>query len=57
MLSGMIKNRSDFPGTILCHTIIQKDNPLQVNKTYLEFTCYCLQIVGEYGNIVLLIKQ
>lgn len=56
MLSGMIKNRSDFPGTILFHTIIQKDKPLQVNKTYLEFTCYCLQIVGGYGNIVLLIK-
>ncbi len=56
MFSDMIKNRSDFPGTILFHTIIQKDNPLQVNKTYLEFTCYCLQIVGGYGNIVLLIR-
>lgn len=55
MLSGMIKNRSDFPGTILFHTIIQKA-PLQVNKTYLEFTCYCLQVVGGYGNIVLLIR-
>lgn len=56
MLSDMTKNRSGFLGTILCHTIIQKDNPLQVNKTYLEFTCYCLKIVGGYGNIVLLIK-
>ena len=56
MLSDMTKNRSGFLGTILFHTIIQKDNPLQVNKTYLEFTCYCLQTVGGYGNIVLLIK-
>ena len=56
MLSGMTKNRSDFLGTILFHTIIQKDNPLQVNITYLEFTCYCLQVVGGYGNIVLIIK-
>ena len=56
MLSGMKKNRSDFPGTILFHTLIQKDNPLQVNKTYLEFACYYLQVVGGYGNIVLLIR-
>lgn len=56
MLSGMTKNRSGFLGTILFHTIIQKDNPLQVNKTCLEFTRYSLQIVGGYGNIVLLIK-
>lgn len=56
MLSGMTKKRSDFPGTILCHTIIRNDNPLQVNKTYLEFTCYYLQVVGGYGNIVLLIR-
>lgn len=56
MLSSMTKNRSDFPGTILFHTIIQKDNPLQVNKTYLEFACYYLQVVGGYGNIVLLIR-
>ena len=32
MLSDMTKNRSGFLGTILFHTIIQKDNPPKLTK-------------------------
>lgn len=32
MLSDMTKNRSDFPGTILFHTIIQNDTPSKSTK-------------------------